>query len=80
VESGEIPVPAGLQLQAEVANFLEAVDSYPARAASNPKLSFEQHLSEFLADGECDTSATIDRQRRSIAHSTVQRVIGSRAG
>jgi hypothetical protein len=77
VKSGEIPVPAGLQLQAEVESFFEAVDSYPARVATNPKLSFKQHLCEFLAD---DQSDAVDGGRRSIAHSTAQRIIGWRAG
>jgi hypothetical protein len=37
------------QVQAEIKCFALAVDSYPAHVAEEPDLSFQQHLSSFLA-------------------------------
>jgi hypothetical protein len=37
------------QVQAEINCFALAVDSYPAHAAQEPGLSFQQHLGSFLA-------------------------------
>jgi hypothetical protein len=39
--------------QQEIQNFLRAVDSYPARVAKEPRVTFRQHLcSIFAAPGE----------------------------
>jgi hypothetical protein len=39
------------QVQHEIQSFLRAVDSYPARVAKEPRVSFPQHLrSDFAAD------------------------------
>jgi hypothetical protein len=32
------------QVQSEIRNFLEALDSYPERFAEEPGITFEQHL------------------------------------
>jgi hypothetical protein len=37
------------QVQGEINCFALAVDSYPAHVAEEPGLSFQQHLSSFLA-------------------------------
>jgi hypothetical protein len=37
------------QVQEEIQSFLEAVDSYPARAAKEPGVSFHQHLRSIFA-------------------------------
>jgi hypothetical protein len=36
------------QVQKEIKNFLQALDSYPARVARQPCLSFHQHLCSFF--------------------------------
>jgi hypothetical protein len=36
------------QVQMEINSFLEAVDSYPARAAEEANLSFQQYLTGFF--------------------------------
>ncbi|MGB2606333.1 MAG: hypothetical protein WBC78_22190 [Candidatus Sulfotelmatobacter sp.] len=36
------------QVQMEINSFLEAVDSYPVRAAEEPNLSFQQYLASFF--------------------------------
>ena len=51
------------QVQAEIRSFLQAVDSYPARVAKEPGLTFQQHLSKVFAaqeihyDGRRDTAS-----------------------
>jgi hypothetical protein len=37
------------QVQEEIQSFLEAVDSYPARVAQEPSVSFHQHLCSIFA-------------------------------
>jgi hypothetical protein len=37
------------QVQEEIQSFLEAVDSYPARVAKEPSVSFHQHLGSIFA-------------------------------
>jgi hypothetical protein len=48
------------EVQEEIQNFLRAVDSYPARVAKEPRVSFQQHLSSIFAtrnnEGERDRS------------------------
>lgn len=36
------------QVQAEIDSFLQAVDSYPDRAAKEPNLSFHQYIRSFF--------------------------------
>jgi len=40
------------QVQREIKNFLQAVDSYPARAAKEPHVTFQQHLCSIFVEGE----------------------------
>jgi hypothetical protein len=35
----------------EIKSFLRAIDSYPAHAAGNPRLSFREHLCSLLTPG-----------------------------
>jgi hypothetical protein len=37
------------QVQLEIKNFLQAIDSYPARAAKEPDVTFQQHLCSIFA-------------------------------
>jgi hypothetical protein len=39
------------QVEEEIRNFLRALDSYPARVAKEPRLSFQQHLCSIFARG-----------------------------
>jgi hypothetical protein len=41
-----------LDAQEEIQKFVEAVSSYPAHFASNPKITFEEHLMRMSKDGE----------------------------
>jgi len=41
-------VPAA-QVEQEIQNFLEAVDSYPDRVAKEPGITFQQHLASISA-------------------------------
>jgi hypothetical protein len=43
-----------IQVQEEIENFLQAVDSYPARVAKEPRVSFRQHLCGFFAPARDD--------------------------
>jgi len=38
-----------IQVREEIQNFLRALDSYPARVAKEPSISFQQHLCSFFA-------------------------------
>jgi hypothetical protein len=48
IQPREILLLRKRQAQAEIRNFLRAVDTYPARAAEEPEVSFRQHLSSFF--------------------------------
>jgi hypothetical protein len=37
------------EVQEEIQNFLRAVDSYPARVAKEPRVTFQQHLCSIFA-------------------------------
>ncbi len=57
------------QVQEEIQRFLQALDSYPARVAKQPRVTFHQHLSSlFAARGDDpsknDRSAYDRRPRR----------------
>jgi len=39
------------QVQREINNFLLALDSYPARAAKEPRITFRQHLCSISVAG-----------------------------
>ena len=49
------------QVRAEINSFRQAVDSYPARAAKEPSLSFHQHLGSFFVT---DQNNDPDRSRK----------------
>ena len=57
IELLEITAPHSAQFQAqvqgevqeEIQNFLRAVDSYPARVAKEPRVTFKQHLCSIFA-------------------------------
>jgi len=52
------------RVQEEIQSFLQALDSYPARVADEPGVSFHQHLSSlFAARSDSDRSPN-DRLRR----------------
>jgi hypothetical protein len=42
------------QVQEEIRNFLQALDSYPARVAKEPRVSFHQHLCSVFAGARDD--------------------------
>jgi len=39
-----------VQVQREIQNFCQALDSYPARVAREPRVSFHQHLCSVFAE------------------------------
>lgn len=45
VQPRETVQPRNEEARLEIQNFLHALDSYPARAAKEPRISFQQHLS-----------------------------------
>jgi hypothetical protein len=49
IAPGKIVSLRSEQVQEEIQSFLEAVDSYPARVAKEPGVSFHQHLSSIFA-------------------------------
>ena len=49
IQSCEIRLPSEEQARQEITSFLQAVDTYPARVAAEPSLTFHQHLCSFLA-------------------------------
>jgi hypothetical protein len=52
IQPSEVTPPRHEQVQAEIQSFLQAVDSYPARVAKQPGLTFQQHLSQVFAAHE----------------------------
>lgn len=44
-----IATARNVQVQREIQNFLQALDSYPARVAREPRVSFRQHLCSVFA-------------------------------
>ncbi len=72
------PVPlVQAQVQEEIQNFLHALDSYPARVAKEPRVSFHQHLcSLFAARG--DNRSDHRSRRRVIRHSRLHLPTGRR--
>ena len=61
VQPREEALPRNIQVREEIQNFLLALDSYPARAAKEPGLSFHQHLGSFFVTDENNDA---DRSRR----------------
>jgi hypothetical protein len=48
-----VPPPSGqihsLPVQVEIENFLRALDSYPARAAKQPHVTFQEYITSIFA-------------------------------
>jgi hypothetical protein len=63
VQPREIVSPCNEQVQQEIQNFFQAVDSYPARAVKEPRISFQQHLCSIFA-GRSDDERRDTRSRR----------------
>jgi hypothetical protein len=53
--SGAVPLVRE-QVREEIQNFLHALDSYPARVAKEPRVSFHQHLCSLSAAARDDRS------------------------
>ena len=49
----------------EIQNFLEAVDSYPARVAKEPRVTFRQHLSS-ISSARGDEDKHSERRDRGL--------------
>ncbi len=74
IQPREIAPPIGAQVhvrvarnkddvQEEIQNFLRAVNSYPARVAKEPRVTFQQHLSSIFAAGSDDVKVDDRRDR-----------------
>jgi hypothetical protein len=63
VQPLEIAAPRNQQVREEIRNFLQAVDSYPARVAKEPRVSFHQHLCSFFAAARDDRRNTRSRRQ-----------------
>jgi hypothetical protein len=64
IQSCEISFPRDEQVRAEISSFLQAVDSYPARVAAEPNLTFHQHLCSFLTTAGDDPATTAATGRK----------------
>jgi hypothetical protein len=54
-------------VEEEIQNFLRAVDSYPARVAKEPRVTFREHLSSISAARNIEVLATAARAATSRA-------------
>ena len=54
------------EVEEEIQNFLQAVKSYPSRAAKEPSITFQQHLCSISARG--NDTAEDDRDTRPRRH------------
>ena len=54
---------AGAQVREEIQNFLHALDSYPARVAKEPRVSFHQHLCSLSVAARDDRRDTRSRRQ-----------------
>jgi hypothetical protein len=66
IQPREIVPPRSKVVQEEIRNFLRAIDSYPARVAKEPRVSFHQHLCSLFtaAQIDVDDGRFDDRTRR----------------
>ena len=53
LRSGSVPLVRS-QVRQEIQTFLDALDSYPARVAKEPRVSFHQHLCSLSAASRDD--------------------------
>jgi hypothetical protein len=60
-------VPPEAQVQQDIQNFLRALDSYPARAAKQPRVTFLQHMCSVSAARNDDDNSN-DNARRDPRH------------
>jgi hypothetical protein len=51
-------------VEEEIQNFLRAVDSYPARVAKEPRVTFREHLSSISAARNVEDARRDSRPRR----------------
>ena len=56
------------EVNEEIQSFLRAVNSYPARVAKEPQISFQQHLSSIFAARSDDMKGDDRRDRNSRRH------------
>jgi hypothetical protein len=63
VQPRVIVPPRNEQVQAEIQGFLHALDSYPARVAKEPRISFHQHLCSFFAVAHDDRRENRSRRQ-----------------
>lgn len=68
VQPRETIQPRNEQARLEIQNFLHALDSYPARAAKEPRISFQQHLSTVSLPARDDRRSNRVARRRSAKH------------
>ncbi len=61
--SAEIRVSQG-KVEEEIKDFLQAVNSYAARVAKEPRVSFQQHLSSIFAARTDEHNRRDSRSRR----------------
>jgi hypothetical protein len=64
VQPRETVQPRNEQSRLEIQNFLHALDSYPARAAKEPRISFQQHLSTVSVSADYDGRSNRVARRR----------------
>jgi hypothetical protein len=65
VQPRETVQPRNEQVRLEIQNFLHALDSYPARAAKEPRISFQQHLCTVSVPAHDDQRSNRATRRRS---------------
>ncbi|MFZ0815987.1 MAG: hypothetical protein WAM78_10735 [Candidatus Sulfotelmatobacter sp.] len=65
VQPRETAQPRNEQVRLEIQNFLYALDSYPARATKEPRISFQQHLSTVSVPTHDDRRSNRVARRRS---------------
>jgi len=66
VQPQDMVRPRSEQVQDEIQNFLEALDSYPARVAKEPGLSFHRYLCSFLTTARNVNDTNINKDRRDL--------------
>jgi hypothetical protein len=56
IQPREISASCSELVEEEIQSFLQAVDSYPARVAKEPGISFQQHFRSIIRAAEEDRS------------------------
>ncbi len=65
VQPRETVQPRNERARLEIQNFLHALDSYPARAVKEPRISFQQHLSAVSVSPHDDRRSNRGSRQRS---------------